>query len=561
MNVLKWVGDGLRALGGLALPMFAAARDVRRVSPAVLGLLHALLLAAVLALLAWVHRRLDLDRFLWLPAPGFRGLWLPLLFLTVYVLCWLGRWLWDLLSPEQETSVFPDIDQAWHEAVRALDQAGVDLTASPLFLTLGRPQRGEEPLIQGVQPRMLVAGAPRQADSPVRVYANREGIYVAATSASLLGRQAALLAVPAPAEPPGDEADAGGSGVRAGLGTDDGEGIGFRTLAPATIRASREVEEILARARAEGRDVGHLLEEEKRAIGLLTAAEAGGGREEPARPRVWLSQDRAEAETYAQRLQHLCRLIARERRPFCPINGALLVVPIAAGQSDEAATQIGLLAQRDLAAVRQALRVNFPVFALVCDLETLPGFRELTARLGGDQRDRRLGQRFPLVPDVERSAIPGMIENGLQQLGNRLVPNLVSTLWRVESAGGGAGGTFAEAVRGNVELYRLVGGVRDCQKRLARALSRAVLPEGGPPVMLGGCYLAGTGPDPAREQAFVPGVFRRLIESQDFVSWTPDAIARDQAYSRWTRSGYVALGLLVLACLGVIGYSVSNIFR
>ena len=107
------------------MPMFAAARDVRRFGPAVRWSLHAVfLLALVLVGLYLVHRWLDLDRYLRLPSPAFRNLWLPLLFVLVYVLCWLGRWLWDLLSPEQESPAFPDIDLAWQEAVRALDQAG-----------------------------------------------------------------------------------------------------------------------------------------------------------------------------------------------------------------------------------------------------------------------------------------------------------------------------------------------------------------------------------------------------------------------------------------------------
>jgi hypothetical protein len=202
--------------------------------------------------------------------------------------------------------------------------------------------------------------------------------------------------------------------------------------------------------------------------------------------------------------------------------------------------------------VRKAMQVRCPVFALVCDLETLPGFRELIVRLPQDQRDRRMGQRFPLVPDIEPTAVSSMIEAGVQQIGNRLIPNLVSTLWRIESTSGAA--AVAEVVRGNVELYRLLGGVRDRQSRLVRVLSRVALPEGSAPTMLGGCYFAGTGADPARGQAFIPGVFRRLIESQDFVSWTPEALAEERSYHTWARAGWVAIGLITAACVGLAAY-------
>jgi IcmF-related N-terminal domain len=257
-------------------------------------------------------------------------------------------------------------------------------------------------------------------------------------------------------------------------------------------------------------------------------------------------------EACTQRLQYLCRLIARERRPFCPINGILLAFPIAATGSDDFATQAGLVAQRDLATIRRTLQVTCPVFALFCDMEALPGFHTLNDRLAMNLRDRRMGQRLPLVPDAEPSAIPAMLESGVQHIGNRLIPNMVSALWQTEATGGGS---YAEAVRSNSELFRLLGSVRDRQARIARVLTRTVISEGAPPAMLGGCYLAGTGPDPVRDQAFIPGVFRRLIEGQDFVAWTPAALAEERKYRFWTRVGYIAMGLLTAACAVVAGYT------
>ena len=541
MNVTNGIGAGLKSVGGLVLPMFASARDVRRISAPVRWALHAILLVIILLALYAVHRWQDLDRYLWLPSPSFRNLWLPLLFLLVYVLCWLGRWLWELLGLEQESVVFPDIDQAWQEATRALDKAGIDLTASPLFLVLGQPQGSEEPLLQGIQPRLVVNQAPRRPDAPLHVYANGEGIYFSCSGASLMGRQAELIgaesstraAVPAAFHP---EESMGGEM--------------FATISPSAQRSSEAIEQIISRAREQGRGADQLVEEERRAIGLLIAADNPA--EAPdARPRANLLQNRAEVETCTQRLQYLCRLIAQERRPFCPINGILLVFPIAAGERDDVATQAGLVAQRDLATVRKTLQVRCPVFAMFCDLEAVPGFRALTERLPENQRDRRMGQRFPLVPDVEPSAIAGMLESGVQQIGNRLIPNLVSTLWQTESSGASS---LAEAIRSNTELYRLLGGVRDRQPRIARVLTRAVVSEGAPSTMLGGCYLAGTGPDPARDRAFIPGVFRRLIESQDFVSWTAEALAEERNFLLWTRVGYIAVGLLTVVCAAVAGY-------
>ena len=64
--------------------------------------------------------------------------------------------------------------------------------------------------------------------------------------------------------------------------------------------------------------------------------------------------------------------------------------------------------------------------------------------------------------------------------------------------------------------------------------------------MLGGCYLAGTGRDPGREQGFIAGVFRQLIENQNYVAWTPEALDEEADYRRWTYYGYLGLAVIVV---------------
>ena len=54
-------------------------------------------------------------------------------------------------------------------------------------------------------------------------------------------------------------------------------------------------------------------------------------------------------------------------------------------------------------------------------------------------------------------------------------------------------------------------------------------------------------------QAFVAGVFQRVIDGQNQVSWSPQAFAEDASLSRWATIGYTALTLLVMAMIGA-GY-------
>ena len=517
-------------------------------NPVVRWVLHLAVLSLVLIGLWLLNRWLDLGRLLVPPHPSLRDLWLPSLFLLVYVLSWLGWWLWAQLGPEQESPVFPDIDRAWDEAVRALDQANIDLTEAPLFLVLGRPRGTDEALFQGAQLRLQVSGLPRRADSPLHVYASREGIYVACPGAALLGKQSALMA----AEPEDGDQGEDLATVVASEGGADAASNEFATLTVSSGSGSaKAMEQIIARAREQGRNLADLGEEEKRALSVLLAdRDQSEGAAEPSRSHASVLKNRAEADLQTARLLHLCRLITRDRRPFCPINGILLLIPLAATRGDEEASQVGLICQRDLATVREATQVCCPVVALVCELETLPGFRELIARLPEGQRDRRMGQRFPLVPDLAPGKIGPMIESGVVWIGGVLVPKLVDRLWTVETPGQS---TTADAVRGNVRLYELLRQIRGRMLRLSRVLIRACASDGDRVEMLGGCYLAGTGTDPASEQAFIPGVFRRLSEYQDFVAWTPGAVKEDATYLAWTRYGYIALAVLTLACLALAG--------
>ena len=540
MSVIERGVSGVRKAGGLMLPMFARPGDFAGLGPGARLALRLLAFAVTLAILAGVNRALELNVHLE-PPRGLDSLghvWLPLLFLLSSAFCWLVARLWGLLGPDRVESSFPDIERAWREAVQALDGAGIGLDESPLFLVVGRSQGPERALFDGAELPLKVRGQPGRDDAPLRVYASREAIYVTCAAASALGRQASILGSlefesSEPAAHP-----AGETGAQFGTFGPAGLGLGLEGQAA-----------IIARAVQAGRGPDQFLEEELRALGRL-AADRDDAPDGPGAP-AWAGAlgDKAEVELQGERLRHLGRLIAHHRRPYCPINGILLLVPFAATNSDYSASRIGQICRRDLDAIRDSMQVRCPVFALVCDLENLPGFRELIERLPDDQKRRRMGQRFPFMPDIEPSAIPGVLEGGVRWIAHKQLPSRVASLWRVEDGGGS---TATEAIRGNIRLYQLLRRIREREARLGRILSRTVMADGLPSAMLGGCYLAGTGRDPGTEQAFIPGVFRRLIESQDFVSWTPELVDREARYGRWARIGYIALALLAALGAGLI---------
>lgn len=523
-GLLAKLWGGLKALPGMLLPFLAKAKTVRSLPPWLRWTLHLLLLATVLVGLAYVNHFLDLEKVLRMPWPFMRKIWLPLLFLQIYILAWLGWWLWQLLGPEEKTSAFPEIDAAWTEALLALDKAGINLDEAPLFLVLGQPQGTEESLFAASGLPLQVRNVPRRPAAPLHVFASRDGIFVTCAGTSLLARQAALLAEAA-------QLDDG-----AGQDLDSSKGIPFVRKRGTTLHW-----QAVGSAGASG-------QEPTAAQGLLGTAhqaETGGplGGSTMNRRRHVLLQHIEEVELLTARMRHLGQLIGQGRRPYCPINGLLFLVPWVACASDTEAQETGRICQRELNTLREVLKVQCPVIALVCDLEAATGFSDLFDRLPEVQRQQRLGRSFPLVPDVPAEALPGVIQEGIQWMCDTLIPTLVYRLLRMSD------GDRTDAVAANTRLYQLLTELRQRRQRLANLVQRAVVrPERGA-TLFGGCYLAATGRDAAREQAFVAGIFPLLLDNQNFVAWTSEALAEEAAFQRWTRYGYACLGALVLVLL------------
>jgi hypothetical protein len=540
---MKKVLDSIRWFAGLVMPMFARPRDVRSLNPAVRWTLHVVILATILIVVTVIFNVTELRT---MTSPGgaswVRAAWPALLLLALYTLCWLGWWIYQILMEPPPVSEFPDIDAAWEESLRALDGAGIDLTEAPLFLVLGRPEASEEGLFEAAQLNLKVHFIPRRPEAPLHVYANRDGIYVTCAGASELGFQTALLVGEAQMAGGGKAAD------RPSLESfeDDrslaAESLGYegRTNDPREIDKWMRMKEILARARHQGRGPNELTPEEARELESL---EEGGGSGTGAtdRARPLLHRSNTDVERCQARLQHLCRLLVRDRRPYCPVNGVLVLLPLASTDSDELSGEIAACVQEDLATVRSELRVNTPIFSVMCDLDRVPGYDELTARLPKPALSQRMGQRFPFAPEIATEEIPSRIESSIRHIGDSFFPTLVSNLWRIEESADGE----TAATHENAQLFRFLSDIRERQRRLARINARAMARDfSDGPLMYGGCYLAGMKREAGVMPAFVRGIFQRIAKHQEDVSWNRAALADDARCDRLASTGFTIISIL-----------------
>ena len=505
--------------------------------------LHILLVIGVFFLLWWVNYRFDLERVLRSPWPVLHKIWLPLLFLLAYVLLWLGLWLWRMLGPDQESADFPDIEDAWNEGLLALSKAGIVPSEVPLFLLLGRPSGSMDDLFTAAQMSLQVRNVPAGPDAPLRVFASRKGIFVTCEGASLLGRQIELLL---------DEESAFGKQTiqREGALDDSGTPVVEVTGEP----ASSEERPVVNR---EGMltQVEMMLGEQRQAAPMTIAEFVFKQQQEPTQARKRrqaLLKNTEQVELQTARLQYLCRLIGRARRPYCPVNGILVVLPLASTSHDENATQTGAVCRHDLSAAREMLHVHCPVLAVLCDLEKAPGFTEMVQHFPvGEQRQRHVGRPFPLVPHLDPADIPRMIESGIRWLCQTLFPTFVYRLLEVkDTPAEGASKMIQEHSR----LFQFLGELRERQNRMTLLLTHGIAVSDSGPSLFGGCFLAATGPDVATQQAFANGVFRLMLDNQSLVSWTDAALAEEADYRRLTRYCYIGTILLAVALMALVYY-------
>lgn len=425
---------------------------------------------------------------------------------------------------EGETSPFVDIDRAWRAGIEALEKNRLDIRQIPLFLVAGTSSdEHEKNLFTAARQSFTVHNVP-PGPAPLHWYAHQDAIYLVLSQVgciSSLAREAIKLPVDAPginaavtAIGPSIRMTAFPTSPAAAAETPGGGGSGSSLDIRGTMMATSP---------------------DLRATVDLTTVAPG-----PRARSIELRRD--EIEHQDKRLAYLCRLLTRARRPVCPVNGTLLVFPLALMAADNTrGSTIKEAARTDVQSLLAGLRLRFPVVALVTGLEEEEGFAELVRRVG---RDRASSQRFGKGFGVWDPPIDEQLE-ALGKHACGAFEDWAYHLFREKDA---------LSKPGNRHLYSLVCRVR----RTLEPKMNCILPEGfgfdrekedDAPLLplFGGCYFAATGGHPDR-QAFVKGVFDRLPEQQAELEWTDAALREDGWYRALSWVGFI-LAVAAIAAL------------
>jgi len=456
-----------------------------------LWVLHVLIVLLILAVLWYVNDRYRLGESLLSPFPSLHGIWLPLLFLLLYVGGWLTWWFLRAVS-DRVTGRHPDIDDAWQAVRTQLDAAGIDLGRVPVFLVLGRPKSGVADFFAAT----ALPFAVRQDAAPVGVFATREAVYLTAPDASAVSWYAERL---------------------------------FAAAAPPLPSVAMVLPEMEA-------PIDLMASEAERPV----TADAARWLRTPSVSRTDLPADKlAEA---AGRLTHLCQLLAAARRPLTPANGVVWLIPAAGTETDAVADATAAACKADLAALEAALQVDCPMSVVLADAQEFTGFRELASGLPVTARTERLfGCSLPLMPNLPPTDRYPMVAGALEWATTRLVPSLVYQRF------GDAPDPLTAA-----KLWRISDALYARRQGITRIVCQGLMARPDRPPMVNGVYLAATGPD-AADRGFATAILTEMKLTQNLVSWTEAALADEADARRAATVGYLLIAAFAIA-LGVFAW-------
>lgn len=461
---------------------------------------------------------------------------LPLILLTLVTppVVYLAVWLWG----EGRASRFPDIDRAWRDGVEALAREGLSLNEAPVFLVLGlRNERQVRAFMNATGMQFAVFGAPEGGSNPLYFYAIKNyqvkrdetwnAVFLMLTDTSQTSRLVALAAESGPRErgarPPDDTVrlsqirDTSGDTPRPGTmdqlrGTVGGQPAPAPQLArqaPVNLRGTMDLSD-----------------------------QRGGSNsaELPADSSVLL--DKADQTRQTERLGHVCSLLERVRDPFCTLNGVLVVTPF--GLLRRGSEQVRHLAQatrQDLRTIQKRAHMRCPVISLIGGMEHEAGFGELVRRVGtGPALEQRIGMRFEPWNPATRERLEALAVHACDRIeGN------VYDLYKMHDG---------YNKPGNGKLYNLLCRTRTGFSDLLKSFLSNAFGQQDPderPMLFAGCYFAATG-EIERLQGFLKAVLAdRMLENQDDLQWTDEALHQDQFRETWARVGMLVAGLLVIA--------------
>ncbi|MEP3478778.1 MAG: type VI secretion protein IcmF/TssM N-terminal domain-containing protein [Fuerstiella sp.] len=483
--------------------------------------------------------------FLDKPFPGIPNwierIWCGVAFVIVYCIIRIVLYLLELLGVEDD-SEFPDIEDDWRDILIALDRERLPIDDVPLFLVNGFTPEQEQSSFESSSniDWKVIAPPMTQKSAVIRAYASDEAIFLCCTGIGAANfQQGKVSSEPKSAAAVPYSSGAGVTGTlragsldvavdraRSATGTNPA-GAPLKATPPPSTAPTATTPPAAAPSALGGFfgtiAPGGLKRAMETFASLRSSDVKGSGKKRLA------SLDDNEIMLGIRRMHFLCGLIKESRWPFCPINGMLQGIPFSWAEDQDYAKSLAPAVREDIIAVHENLQLQFPLVAVITELDDVAGMREFilrAERLQPGLRLSRAGSSFAAGAHVNDEHAGWLIQRAMHWFRG----------W-VYSA-------FSQDInnRDNQKMFGMLCAINQRQETMVTLLREAMYKAVTPQPRLQGCYFCATGRG-STEQAFIRGVLDKLPESQGEVAWTPQLRKSQQ------RSGNLAWGFLVCAGL------------
>jgi hypothetical protein len=444
----------------------------------------------------------------------------------------------------QDDSDFPDLDADWKDIVTALSRDNLFLDDLPLFLVNGlTPQQEQSAFESASQMEWRVVAPPlSRTTAVIRVFANDDAIFLSCTGVGATnGQQGKVVdvadgdsGIPRPSAaitgtrkagemPPPARAVPSLTGTHTGMATPPAQ--------PAF--ANPPVPQAGGMAAMFGTMTPGGL---KRAMGTFAALNRGEQKGYGKKKLAPLSE--LELQIGARRMKYLCELIAAARYPFCQINGMLQAYPFSWASDPEYSGKLAPGIREDLITIHDTFQLQFPVVAVVTELDAVSGMRDFllrSERLHPGLRLSRAGSSFAPGAEVNDKNSAWVVDKAMQWFRG-WVYTAFST--DIDS-------------KDNPKLFQMLCEISQRRSATVSLLRDTIYKSVNPGIRLHGMYFSATGRT-STEQGFVRGILDKLKESQGMLARTP-LLMKNQQRSQLLSIGLI-LGSVVMAAISIMIY-------
>ena len=483
--------------------------------------LHALLIFMCTMGFQLLHNYSEFQRFVRFPGPGIREHWLPMFFLILYVHIWMVWFLWFYSSFFLTSSPFPDIDSDWNNGLIRTKIQNIDISTTPIFLTIGHPTSGLNHLL-----KLHSQNTKNLIWQNSNCLPTVDGVYITYGNNCNLGLLESKLETEYLEPWTSFSEEQKSSDFNLMATTKEAE----TSLKPETLNPQKSSLSASASATQQSPEVQEMPQPD---ISATTSKPTPVSEINPESVSLTTNLPKEEANL---RGAYFTQKVVDLRFPLCPANGIAVIIPIPYLTQTNIKSLLAS-AQKDLILIRDNLQLQCPVSVFFSDIDQIPGYSEFAHLLKTNNIKEPFGVAFPSCSNnLASKEVANKIKTAVTWSLIEWLPKTIYPFFKNQNT----------SRKENSDIIKFLSLLWKIEPIMSEFTARLLTPDNQAPFLAGGCFFIATGNEP-HQQGFYEPAFKNMIKLQNFVSWTSKAFYQDKIRGILTWLGYS----LIIAWIGV----------